>query len=150
MKNLNSTLRAMAINLGMCNEWRKMWNRDFDSAELISLYKRGIDFAIEHDFPSPDFIVRNFSKRDREENGIFICTNIDTDEQPLSGGTYVILGNCTGTMRFKRWTAARVYVRHESDVRIEAEENSRIFIHVLDDAKVQTSGDGTFKLYIRE
>ncbi len=143
---LNRSLRSSAISLGLCQQWQSEWQSDKTPDELIRMFRRGQDFCIAHDFPTLETIRACFSPSDLERNGIYLDADLDTDtdsqssdpENPhattLQNGTYIFLGTCRGTVRFPRWSAAILYVRHDSHLHIEAGDFSRIQIHLYDTA----------------
>ncbi|MCM1295391.1 MAG: hypothetical protein NC311_07590 [Muribaculaceae bacterium] len=148
MNDLNSQLRSQAIACGLCRQWQSEWSADRTEDELIASFKKGQDFAIEHDFPSLEFIKSRFPSVILESNGVYVDADIDAR---LSNGTYVLLGSCTGRLHFTRWSAAVVWVRHDSSVTISADEFCRIQIRLYDnsDAYVSASDDARIRIFDR-
>lgn len=147
MDSLNATLHQQAIGLGLCQQWSREW-RDYDDRELCERFKKGMDFCIKNDFPSLDFIRENFKISLLANFGVFVDQLPYSEEETLSNGTYVCLGRCCGTMRFGRWSAAVVYVRHESDIEIIADEFSRIQVKVYDNADVRVYSHDSAKVRV--
>lgn len=139
MDNLSETLKQQAVDLGLCKPWTEAWG-DCDQQELIDKYVRGIDFCIEHQYPSNEFIKANFARALLNRNLIFVDEHIDMKE--ARSGVYVINGECSGTIRFPQWAAATIYVRHRSKIRIEADGFTKVFIRVYDGAEVDVSQQG--------
>lgn len=137
MDNLSETLKQQAISLGLCKQWSREWADNSGQQELIDKYVRGIDFCIEHQYPSNDFIKANFDRGLLHENLIYVDEHLDLDNAP--SGIYILNGECTGTIRFHSWAAATIFVRHESRVNIEAGDFARLTIRIYDDAEVETS-----------
>lgn len=131
MENLSETLKQQAIDLGLCKPWTKAWG-DCDQQELIDKYVKGIDFCLERDWPSIDFIKANFDRKLLNRNLIFVDEPIEIKNAP--SGIYVINGECSGTLWFNSWAAATVYVRHNSNVRIIADDFAKVFVRLYDDA----------------
>ena len=52
MNRLNSELRGHAVSYGLCTQWQGDWQNNKSQQELIGMYIRGIDFCIEHDYPT--------------------------------------------------------------------------------------------------
>ena len=150
MDSLNAILKKRAIELGMCRKFEEKWTYSWDDGELCSNYKQGIDFCIENDFPSLDFIRSYFNKDSLKEFGIFIDHSFGTESRPLSNGTYVILGESRGIMKFGRWTAAVVYVRHSSDIKIEAGDFSKITVIAYEDSSVDVIGAENAKIKFKD
>lgn len=136
MDNVNEILKSEAINLGLCRKWQREWNIDSTQQELIDKYKRGIDFCIEKNYPSNEFIKRNFSADMLAENLIFIDEHLDMQHAP--SGIYILNGSCHGTITFDEWSAATLFVRHETNVKVVVPPFSKVFVRVYDNAEVET------------
>ncbi len=145
MEHLRETLLARARALNACNKGL----RDLPATPegLIDRWKQHIDFAIARDFPSVDFIRRNFSPSLLHRNLIYIDEHIALGDAP--SGIYVVNGGCTGTLRFRSWAAATVYVRHNSRLSVIAEDFAKVFVRVYDEAEVSVceAGDAVARVY---
>lgn len=148
MENLSETLKQQAVNLGLCKQWTDAWI-DCNQQELIDKYKKGIDFCIEHQYPSNEFIKENFDTTLLHQNLIYVDEHLSLDYAP--SGVYILNGECTGTLHFREWAAATVYVRHESHVHIIAEDFAKVFVRVYDGGEVDVCnvGDAAVKVYDR-
>lgn len=148
MDNLSETLKQQAIGLGLCKPWTEAWG-DCDQQELIDKYVKGIDFCIEHQYPSNDFIKANFERDLLNANLIFVDEYVDMDMAP--SGIYILNGECSGSIRFAPWTAATVYVRHTSNVRIIADDFAKVFVRLYDEAEavVESDESAVVKVYDR-
>lgn len=135
MDKLNTELRQQAVDLGLCQQWQRDWAYDKDPQELIDMWKRGIDFAILHDYPSTDFIKSNFDRDLLCANLIYVDEHIDLKDAP--NGVYVLNGECSGILWFNSWAAATVYVRHNSNVTIIADDFAKVFVRVYDEANAE-------------
>lgn len=138
MNNLSETLKQQAVDLGLCRPWTEAWG-DCDQQELIDKYKKGIDFCIDKQYPSNEFIKANFDRALLNANLIFVDEHISLDDAP--SGIYVINGECTGSIRFAPWTAATVYVRHKSNVTIIADDFAKVFVRLYDGAEVEAEAE---------
>lgn len=145
MENLSTTLKKQAVALGLCKLWTEAWG-DCDQQELIDKFKKGIDFCLDKNWPSSEFIKANFDRGLLNANLIFVDEYLDFHMMP--NGIYVINGECSGTIRFASWAAATVYVRHSSRIRIEAADFAKIFVRVYDDAEVETSSGESAKIKV--
>ena len=148
MENLSETLKQQAVDLGLCRPWTEAWG-DCDRQELIDKYKKGIDFCIDKQYPSNEFIKANFDRALLNANLIFVDEHIRLDDAP--SGIYILNGECSGSIRFAPWTAATVYVRHKSNVTIIADDFAKVFVRVYDeaDAEVIELGEAVIKVYDR-
>lgn len=148
MNDLSETLKQQAVDLGLCKSWTEAWG-DCDQQELIDKFKKGIDFCLDKNWPSSEFIKSNFDRSLLNANLIFVDEYVDMDMAP--SGIYVINGECSGRIRFAPWTAATVYVRHTSNVRIIADDFAKVFVRLYDEAEVVVDSDesAVVKIYDR-
>lgn len=148
MNNLSETLKQQAVDLGLCRPWTEAWG-DCDQQELIDKYKKGIDFCIDKQYPSNEFIKANFDRDLLNANLIFVDEYLDFDMMP--SGIYILNGECSGSIRFAPWTAATIYVRHKSNVTIIADDFAKVFVRVYDeaDAEVVELDEAVIKMYDR-
>lgn len=136
-KELSVTLRTMAREQKepLCDKWFGEWEDDSDIDSLLDKYVEGIDFTITNDYPPLDFIRKNFKKEDLHRHNIYIDEEVNLVES--NSGVWVLLGKCTGRITFDGWAVANVYVRHESVVRVDAEDLSRVFVNMCDNAEAE-------------
>ncbi len=135
--DLSEELKKQAVARGLCTRWTQEWADATDPQGLIDKYKRGIDFVLKQgEWPSNDFIKENFDADLLADNLIFVDANLDIDH--ASNGIYILNGKCTGTIHFHDWAAATIYVRHTSDIRVVASDFAKVFVHVHDDAAIET------------
>lgn len=139
MDELNETLKHEAQRLHACNKAMRHWPASGEPQDLIELWKGNIDFALDNDFPSPDFIKSNFDRALLNRNLIFVDEHIAIEDAP--SGIYVVNGCCSGTIHFAPWTAATIYVRHSSNIKIVASDFAKVFVRLYDNADVVTKTD---------
>ena len=46
--------------MGLCKQWTSEWSDGSSRDELVDKFVRGLDFCIEHDWPSVDVMKRDF------------------------------------------------------------------------------------------
>ena len=148
MNNLSETLKQQAVDLGLCRPWTEAWG-DCDQQELIEKFVKGIDFCLERNWPALESIKANFDRALLNANLIFVDEHISLDDAP--SGIYILNGECSGTIRFAPWTAATVYVRHTSNVKIIAGDFAKVFVRLYDEAEVGTEAEesAVVKVYDR-
>lgn len=144
MNKLNSELRECAVGHGLCTQWQGEWNDDKTQQELIDMYVRGLDFCIEHDYPTTDFIKEHFDSYLLRKNRIYVDEEVEGGES----GVYVINGKCNGEVRFEDFTVATLHVRHDSELNVVAEGLSKVFIKVYNHAKVHVKQSDMAKVYV--
>jgi hypothetical protein len=145
-KELNITLRELARSCGLCDKWYEEWTDDSTIDECLDRYIDGIDFAIEKDYPSMDFIRKNFRTKDLHKHNIFVDDELNLDG---GNGVYVLLGNCKGTIRFDNCVAT-IYIRHDSHVEIESTGGAIVFVRLYDKSSGECAADKYSKLKQRD
>ena len=144
-KELNIVLRDMARKAGACQNVMDEWGDEDTVDILLDRYMSTLDFAIDKDFPTVDFVDRHFRKEDLHRHHIYANEEVD-----ISGddGVYVLLGSCTGAVRFVGTCVATVYVRHDSHVSISSSDGSIVFVRLYEHCSCEKSCDRYSKLSI--
>ena len=138
-KNLGKQLKSQAKSLGACEKGLDNLER-LNEQELVNRYVHFIDFAIDSNFPSNEFIKKNFDKELLHRNNIYVD---DFVERRNARQVVVVQGKSTGLLQYDGMTVADVYVRHDSEITIDCSRSSKVFINVYDSAKVNvTQRDG--------
>lgn len=138
-KNLGKQLKSQAKSLGACEKGLDNLER-LNEQELVNRYVHFIDFAIDSNFPSNEFIKKNFDKELLHRNNIYVD---DFVERRNARQVVVVQGKSTGLLQYDGMTVADVYVRHDSEITIDCSRLSKVFISVYDNAKVNvTQRDG--------
>lgn len=128
---LNITLREMARESGLCDEWYGNWKDDDTIDDCLERYVRGFDFSVKNDWPSLDFCREHFSPRLE----LLHNHNIFLDEEVYmyaESGHYVFLGSCSGVLRVSGMKAVTVYCRHDSHVNVWSVDGARVFVSHYD------------------
>ena len=137
---VNGRLRDMAIGLGMCERFSRQWVEDLDAGRLLEMYKEGLDFCMEHDFPSNADILACFDRDVLRSHHIYV------DERDGCFGGFsdicVVQGDSDLEFRFGGYDYVTIYVRHRSRVRVVAGGYSIVNLVVFDDGEVSYSEDG--------
>jgi len=138
-RELNISLREMARSSGLCDEWYAEWSDDDTIDGCLERYVRGFDFSIKNDYPSIDFIRKNFRKDDLHRHNIYIDDQVSLDGD---NGYYIFLGNCNATLAVDGLKAVTVYVRHNSEVNVTASNGAKVFVRYYDNSKGECIDDG--------
>lgn len=152
---LSIKLREDARRIGLCDQWYGEWKDETTMQELINKYKKGLDFALKHRWPSLQFIKTHFPQEVLRENGILVD---DIRSYPVRNPAtrrliyirnYVLLGESHGVIRysFKSHTC-NVWVRDTSTIRVEVKYGSFILIHLFDKAKADVKTDMVSKICV--
>lgn len=145
MDKLNIELKKQAIAYGLCEKWTNDWSENRSKQELIDMWLRGLDFSIENDYPTNEFIKEHFEPELLKENHIFV-------DSPFHGVNLdkkvVVCGKSDGVLEFDKYATCDVYVRHESHAHVQASGCSKVFINLYDGANITIKQMDMAKVYI--
>ena len=88
---------------GICTPWLNELKSLDDKDALVDMYIRGIDFCLEHDYPSNDFIRENF-KGVMEKHGVFLDDAIALQNQSKC----IALGTTNGKVTATGYSVSEV------------------------------------------
>ena len=143
-KNLNIALRERARDLGLCDQWYEEWDLNSPKEVLINKYIKGIDFCIKNDYPKLDFIKAVFTGQELADNGIFADCNIVMSNAKSA----VLLGKSNGIIRYDGLNTGNVYLRHQSELTIEATGVARVFVEVYEGCRINVVATGIAKVFV--
>lgn len=111
---------AEAARKGICKQYTGLLERCDTLSDFLQLYRRGADWALEHDVPSLALLRRY--KDGLDLHGVFIDATFDGDT--LWDRQVYILRNCKGTIRTGLNVGKRIspifYIADGSDITIES------------------------------
>lgn len=138
MDKLAKQLAKKAKSLNICKEWHGVLKTLEDKHEMVKMYLDGIDFCLSNDYPDNDFIKKHFSDV-ASEHGVFVDKEIDI----ANPSKCVALGSTNGKITVDGYTVSEVFVKHDSDIFISAEDSAFVMVDVFDSSRtiVHTSGN---------
>ena len=142
MENVSEELKERAISLGLCKQWTSEWNNE-DKDSLCEKYVKGIDFCIEHDYPSIEYMKNNFDGV-MQNHGIFV--NDIGDKKNLSKA--VLNGLSIMNISYDNFSVGTIYVRHNSALNITAKDNSKVFIFTYEDCTLNIKCSDNAIVYV--
>ncbi len=127
---VSKVLKEEAIKYGLCAAWAKDWGSP-TKEQLVEMYITGLDFCIEHNYPSNEFIKENFGEI-AEHKGVFVDKKVHLENPE----TAILNGRCTGSIVLTGNVSRDIYVRHDSRVEIVVRDYALAFVRVFDNAHV--------------
>ena len=73
-KEISLALKSEAVSLGLCQEWTSEWDNESKDS-LVEKYVKGIDFCIEHSYPTLAFMKENFDGV-MQKHGVFAMEEV--------------------------------------------------------------------------
>lgn len=143
---VSEELKAKAIGLGLCVPWQEGWGTP-TKEELVAKYIKGLDFCIEHDYPSVQYMKQHFDGI-MQKQGVFADDMVDEHISTPIRKIVVLNGSSCGNIKCSGYSVVSIYVRHTSKVNIMAEEHSNITIFVYDSARVIVGNRGVGRVSV--
>lgn len=106
-EKLSAKMKSEAVGLGLCQQWTDEWADGTSKDELVEKFVRGIDFCIEHNFPSCEVIRKEFGDV-IHDHGVYVDENVLADDKP----TVILNGECVAGLTYSGKSCGDIYVRH--------------------------------------
>lgn len=145
-KELYETMYSELSNLGMCEGGLATWNTELDQDAICKTMHKYLDFVLERDYPSCEFMENNFDKKILNDNKIYV--NDDVSSHDIPNGSYIICGNSTGDIIANNYAAVTLHIRHKCKVKVRARGMSAVFVRVYDEAEVDISQEERSKVNV--
>ena len=133
VKELNSCLRNFALQNDMCENYKKLWKKDWSRLEMVNHFYRTFDFYLSKRFVQKEFIKENFDKKFLRENGILV----DDTYSLLNPKQAVLIGNSKSNIRVNGMAVSTINLTDESEADVTVKWNSFVLIHMYDKAKLE-------------
>lgn len=147
---MQSELIKQAKAHGMCTENFRALMSCKDKSEMIALYKKTIDWALEEGYPSLSVLQKEFGHE--EDNGIYVGHAFRGEL--LDDQQVYVFHQCSGTIRVRLNVSKRIipmlYFANGCNMRVRCEEDIRVPIYIFGENNVRTENvDGLteFRIY---
>ncbi|MBQ7776907.1 MAG: hypothetical protein IJ379_13405 [Lachnospiraceae bacterium] len=131
-------LKQDGIAKGLCQPWQMKLKPGVSTQRLVKLFIRGIDFCVNKNYPTLEFMRENF-KGNSEPYGAYVDDVVNEKNLP----DVVLNGDCKGTLVYDSYTVSRVVVRHTSKVSIKVFGYAHLTVDVFDDSALDLVVAGT-------
>lgn len=145
MNKLSKELTKQALAAGAkkdCSIYQKLQAVE-RRTDLVQIYLDGIDFCLSNDFPSNDYIRKNFRGAIEQHN-----VYLDGFAALVNPKQVVALGETSGTVKIDEYNVCQAYIKHNSKLKIKAVDHSFVMIDVFDDAGVEVQASGDAKVCV--
>lgn len=136
-------LAEMAKSHSICDPGLQRILSSNDKESLLEYYLEGIDFCLEHNFPSKDYLKANGDDL-LARYGIFIDEAVQLTNQSIC----VLLGTCRASIELTEYSVSRMYIKHESEAVISLTGNSFAIIDIFDGSKLNIDASGNSKAVV--
>lgn len=143
-KNIAKQLKLQAESLGACEKGLQNLEK-LNEQELINRYVHFVDFCVENDYPTNEYIKENFDHSLLEHNNIYVDSEF---ERRNARQVVIVQGKSNGVLLYDGYVTADVYIRHDSEVTIDCSRMSKIFINLYDNAKIHVTQRDMASVYV--
>ncbi|QEL01587.1 hypothetical protein FKG96_12475 [Olivibacter sp. LS-1] len=136
-------LAKEAQKKGICSPGMKKILQSNDKEALLNYYIEGLDFCMEHDFPSKDYL--------KTQGGDLLALKgiyIDEDIAPVNNRMLVLLGKCKVHVVANEYSVMDVFVKHDSTVQLYANDHSFVRVDCFDTVNVRIHASGNAKIVV--
>ncbi|AMR34131.1 hypothetical protein A0256_23115 [Mucilaginibacter sp. PAMC 26640] len=140
---LHEYILRKAKEAGICKPWADMIAQGMSAGQLLKLYREGIDFCLEHNFPTNDDLVRLGGPL-LVQAGIYIDATVHLSNSDFT----VLLGKSHAAIEYSGYGASQLFVKHNSACNVSAADNAFIMIDCFDSAQVTVAASGNSRVII--
>ena len=129
--NIGKEIAIDAKKYGLCAEWYKKMLTVTTYKQLADMYFDGDDWSMEKDFPSLSIL--------RQHKGAILPYGlvVDSTEKFDNNFRIAFFGNSETEISYSDYAVGNVIVRHQSKVKIKASGSSKVFVNLIDEARVE-------------
>lgn len=140
---LSDKMKHEAVTLGLCAQWTAEWHDGTSKDEMVEKFVEGIDFCIQHDWPSVEVMKKSFGDV-IHRHGVYADESTSLENPPVA----VFNGHCDASVRCRDYAVSNIYVRHKSKVRITAGGQSYVRVNLYDDSEATILCEGSAKCFV--
>lgn len=141
---LNQYILDRAKANGICTDWASLIENAGSKAELMDMYVKGIDFCLEHNFPTNADLLEQMGDEGLSNYGVYI----DSTRQLINPSFLVALGECAITSDWSCYSTAQAYVKHNSKLSCQINDNAFVVIDCFDSSIVEVIANKESKVLI--
>ena len=129
--NIGKEIAIEAKKYGLCAEWYRKMLSVTTYKQLAEMYFDGDDWSMEKDFPSLSIL--------RKHKGAILPYGlvVDSTEKFENNFRIAFFGTSESEIYYSDYAVGNVIVRHQSKVKIKASGSSKVFINLIDEARVE-------------
>lgn len=135
---LNRQLKQDGIAVGLCSQYQGLLERSDTVEKMVKLFFRGIDFCIKNDYPTLEFMRKNFKGKSEPYGGY-----VDDEITGLRNAPDVVLnGDCKAMLEYDEYSVSRLYVRHSSHAAVNVSDHAVLTIDAFDNSHLTVAVAG--------
>lgn len=140
-------IALQAKKKAICKEWFASMMKQNDIKPLCDMYFRGSDWAMENDFPSLEILRRFKGKSDNYGLHTDFVGSVGLLNS-VKHQSIAFFGNSIADLICEPFAVCEIIIRHNSKIKIVAEEQAYLVVNLLDAATVEIEAENaTVKVY---
>ena len=137
-------LSNKGIDIGACTKGiAELEHSSSDCAALAELYFKHAHFCLNSGFPTAGWIIDRFGDKPADF-GIFCRNNGNVSNMRR----VALLESAHVTAKYDEFSAAKIYLKGESQLDIEVSNNAFVFIDAFDNSVVNISASGNARVVV--
>ena len=137
-KELVNQLKADGTEKGLCQLYQLKLRGCKDVEALVKLFIKGIDFCVNNNYPTLEFMRQNF-KGKAEAYGGYVDDEVNEVNQPNA----VLNGECKGKLKYTGYSVSRLILRHTSKAAVNVEDHAYLTIDAFDNTHLYLAVAGS-------
>lgn len=131
-------LKADGTAKGLCQLYQLKLRGCNDIEALVKLFIKGIDFCVNNDYPTLEFMRQNFKGKAEAYGGY-----VDDEVNEVNLPNAVLNGECKAIMKYTDYSVSRLIIRHTSKAAVNVEDHAYLTIDIFDNTELYLAVAGT-------
>lgn len=142
-QKLSERMKREAVKLGLCAQWTEEWEKNTTKDDMVDKFVRGLDFCIEHDWPSTEVMKKDFGDV-IHKHGVYVDERV-TKQNP---SVMILNGHSDASVTCDGYAASDIHVRHTSRLRLSVTGMAVVYVRVYDKAEVDVECTDSAKCFV--
>lgn len=140
--NIGKEIALEAKKYKLCGPWYIKMLQVTTYKQLAEMYFDGDDWSMEKDFPGLELL--------RKHKGAISFYGMFVDENKILQNLLraAFFGDSMAEISYDNYSVGNIIVRHKANVKIKAKDNTKVFINLLDSAKIEVEASGNSEVII--
>ena len=130
MDELNKELRSQAVHLGLCDDWKKLWKKNWSNEKMVEQMYKGLDFCLKNHWPANEYILKHFDLDFRRKSNVYVNDKYSVVNPKQS----LVLGKSEITFRYNGWSSGNIHIRDNSSAKVTVKNKSFVIVHLYENA----------------
>ena len=137
----NREIYKEAKDLGICKEWATRL-KNASEKQMAKMFFTGSDWAFENNFPTIELL-------EKHPNAMKYGLHLDADHETFDGLEHLaFFGKSTANVLLHNFEVAEVFVRHNSEIFIDAKNHAIVDVMLEDNARIEVQKDDTARVSV--